>query len=43
MNSACNVGGFGTDGTLSSLLGAALVHPDKLYLEFWETWPFFMI
>lgn len=31
VNSACNVGGFGTDGTLSSLLGAALVHPEKLY------------
>lgn len=31
VTSACNVGGFGTDGTLSSLLGAALVHPDKLY------------
>lgn len=26
-----NVGGFGTDGALSSLLGASLVHPGKLY------------
>lgn len=26
-----NVGGFGTDGGLSSFLGASLVHPDKLY------------
>lgn len=31
INSACNVGGFGTDGMLSSLLGASLVHPQKLY------------
>lgn len=31
INSACNVGGFGTDGTLSSLLGASLVYPHKLY------------
>lgn len=27
----CNVGGFGIDGDLSSLIGASLVHPDKLY------------
>ena len=26
-----NVGGFGIDGNVSSLLGASLVHPDKLY------------
>lgn len=26
-----NTGGFGIDGNLSSLLGAALVHPEKLY------------
>lgn len=26
-----NVGGFGTDGGLSSLLGASLVHPEQLY------------
>ena len=26
-----NVGGFGTDGMMSSLIGASLVHPDKLY------------
>lgn len=31
VNSACNVGGFGTDGTLSSLLGASLVNPGKLF------------
>lgn len=28
----CNTGGFGIDGNISSLLGASLVHPDRLYL-----------
>lgn len=27
----CNEGGFGIDGNMSSLLGASLVRPDKLY------------
>jgi len=27
----CNQGGFGIDGNLSSLIGASLVHTDKLY------------
>lgn len=27
----CNVGGFGIDGDISSLIGASLAHPDKLY------------
>lgn len=27
----CNTGGFGIDGCISSLVGAALVHPDKQY------------
>ncbi len=27
----CNVGGFGIDGTVSSLIGASLCHPEKLY------------
>ena len=31
INSASNVGGFGTDGMMSSLLGASLVNPKKLY------------
>jgi 2-succinyl-5-enolpyruvyl-6-hydroxy-3-cyclohexene-1-carboxylate synthase len=31
VNSACNVGGFGIDGNTSSLLGASLVHKDRLY------------
>lgn len=29
--SCCNVGGFGIDGDISSLIGASWVHPDKLY------------
>lgn len=31
VNTMSNVGGFGTDGMLSSLIGASLVHPEKLY------------
>lgn len=31
VNSMSNVGGFGTDGMLSSLIGASLVNPGKLY------------
>ena len=31
VNSACNVGGFGIDGGLSSLLGASLADPNKLF------------
>ena len=27
----CNVGGFGIDGDISALIGASLVHPEKLY------------
>lgn len=27
----CNTGGFGIDGCTSSMLGASIVHPDKLY------------
>lgn len=27
----CNQGGFGIDGNMSSLLGASLVHPERLY------------
>lgn len=28
----CNVGGFGIDGNVSSLLGASIAHPDELYV-----------
>lgn len=31
VTSACNVGGFGIDGDVSTLIGASLVNPDKLY------------
>lgn len=31
VQSACNVGGFGIDGATSSLIGAALAHPDRLH------------
>ena len=31
VESACNVGGFGIDGAMSTLLGAALSNPDKLH------------
>ena len=31
VTSNCNVGGFGIDGCMSAMLGASLVHPDKLY------------
>lgn len=28
---SCNVGGFGIDGGLSTLIGASLIHPEKIY------------
>ena len=31
VQSDCNVGGFGIDGTISTAMGRALVHPDKTY------------
>lgn len=31
IHSSCNVGGFGIDGACSTLLGAALCNPNKLY------------
>lgn len=31
VETACNVGGFGIDGALSTLIGASLAHPDKLH------------
>jgi 2-succinyl-5-enolpyruvyl-6-hydroxy-3-cyclohexene-1-carboxylate synthase len=31
VRSACNVGGFGIDGNLSSLIGASLAYPDRLF------------
>lgn len=37
----CNVGGFGIDGCLSTLLGASLAHPDKLHFAFTGDLAFF--
>lgn len=31
VTTACNVGGFGIDGGVSTLIGASLVNPEKLY------------
>jgi 2-succinyl-5-enolpyruvyl-6-hydroxy-3-cyclohexene-1-carboxylate synthase len=31
VSSYCNTGGFGIDGGISSLIGASLIHPEKLY------------
>ena len=31
VESACNVGGFGIDGAISTLIGASLVNQDKMY------------
>lgn len=31
-NGNCNVGGFGIDGNVSSLIGASLCNPEKLYI-----------
>lgn len=31
IHSSCNVGGFGIDGACSTLIGAALVNPEKIY------------
>lgn len=39
----CNVGGFGIDGGISSLVGASLVNPDKLFFGVFGDLAFFMI
>lgn len=39
--SSCNVGGFGIDGCLSTLLGASLAHPEKLHFAFTGDLAFF--
>lgn len=31
IESYCNQGGFGIDGNMSTLIGASLIHPEKLY------------
>ena len=37
----CNVGGFGIDGNMSSLIGASLEHPEKLYMGIFGDLSFF--
>lgn len=38
---SCNVGGFGIDGGMSSLIGASLVNPNKLYFGVFGDLAFF--
>lgn len=39
--SSCNVGGFGIDGGLSSLIGSSLIHPDVLHIGVFGDLAFF--
>lgn len=39
--SSCNVGGFGIDGGLSSLIGASLVHPEQIHFGIFGDLAFF--
>ena len=41
VNSCCNVGGFGIDGGVSSLIGSSLANPDKLHLGVFGDLAFF--
>lgn len=41
VESTCNVGGFGIDGCLSSMLGASLVHQDRQYFGIFGDLSFF--
>ena len=41
VESTCNVGGFGIDGCLSTMLGASLVHQDRLYFGIFGDLSFF--
>lgn len=41
IRTSCNVGGFGIDGGLSTLIGASLNHPDKLHLGVFGDLAFF--
>lgn len=41
VTSRCNVGGFGIDGNMSSLIGASLVCPNKLYFGIFGDLSFF--
>ncbi len=37
----CNVGGFGIDGNMSSMIGASLIHPEKKYFGIFGDLSFF--
>lgn len=37
----CNVGGYGIDGCVSSMIGASFIHPDKLYFGMFGDLAFF--
>lgn len=41
INCYANIGGYGIDGCISSLLGASLVHPEKLYFGVFGDLAFF--
>lgn len=41
VEATCNVGGFGIDGCLSTMLGASLVHKDRLYFGIFGDLSFF--
>lgn len=41
VTSRCNVGGFGIDGNVSSLIGASFVNPEKLYFGIFGDLAFF--
>lgn len=41
ITSRCNVGGFGIDGNISSLVGASLVNPEKIYFGIFGDLSFF--
>lgn len=40
-NSFCNVGGYGIDGCVSSMIGASLIHPEKIYFGIFGDLAFF--
>ncbi len=41
VDSFCNVGGYGIDGCVSSMIGASLIHPEKLYFGVYGDLAFF--
>ena len=41
IHAKCNVGGFGIDGGVSTMMGAAFVHPEKLFIGIFGDLAFF--